>query len=387
MKHFRSWALAPLLLLACSSGSPPTGSSPSVTTPRPADDGGAGVLAEAGAPAVEATTRLEPEGTCDPLATPSSPVADVGGAPVPPLARIVRVGARWAAGGEDLGGFLTFADDGSAASALVSVGSFDFAAKGDALRVFSATYADLAFQVFDQQGAPISKRQPLAAVKANAPPRLSAAQSSTRSIAVWSEEVRLRGVVLDGGGLPGATFEIPGVVHGHATAAMGDRFALVWSGEHEGGPALWRAFATSAGLEGPPAVIVDTQVPRDVLRVVATASGLAVLLSGQHHAEVLALDASGAFRLPLVQFAGLRAGWDLAADGDRLLLAATRSDRRAAIRPLHDDGAPAGNWLCLTAPDGPTDAVAVAAVSPGWVVTFREAGDRQRLARLDAIPR
>jgi hypothetical protein len=207
-------------------------------------------------------------------------------------------------------------------------------------------------------------------------------------IVTWVEDRRLRAQTFDAAGVPRASIEIgtPTRARAIAVAPLGARFAIVWSADAPRGPAILRAFATTAGLDGPPAVVVQTRIPRDVLGAVPTPSGLAVLLAGAYQAEVLSLDAAGAFR-GLVQFAGLRAGWGLEARGDRLLLAATRSDRSQAVRLIDELGAPAAPWLCLTPPNAVTSPIAASATASGWAVAFRDEKDAERLVHLDTNAR
>lgn len=145
-----------------------------------------------------------------------------------------------------------------------------------------------------------------------------------------------------------------------------------------------RAFASTVGLDGSPSALIATRAPRSVLRVARTDEGFVVLVAGAYQAEIIAVDEAGTFRPPVVQYDGLRAAWDLATQGNRLLLAATRSDRRAAVRLLQSDGTPAGQWHCLTGPTAPVDPMAIAPSAPGWTVTHATADGSLLLRTLDA---
>ena len=376
---------AAILLVACSSpppAPPPPGPplAPAVSTEeadRPAVPGAA--------PAVEATIAVEPDGPCEPVAATAGLLVDSSGASVPPLSRIVLIGPRWVAGGPEMGGLLTFAGDLGDVTPVVS-GSDDLVVGGPAIHVFDATSAEVGHRVLDDRGVETTGRRVVAPLSAPAPPAFAVASGPAGGVAAWTEGSRIRAIGFDGAGTPGAPLDVPGDASALVAAAADDgRLALVWNGSFEGGAALYGAVGTKAGFVDPPVPIVRTVVPRELQRLVPTASGFVLLLAGQEHVEVLPLDAKSAFRPPLVQYAGMRAGWDLVSRGDRILVAATKSDRTPVVRLLDERGRPRSPWRCLSSQSG--EPVGVARTPTGYGVTFRDPSDRQRFVLLDESAR
>jgi hypothetical protein len=171
--------------------------------------------------------------------------------------------------------------------------------------------------------------------------------------------------------------------------AASSAYVIAWSVNVAGTTTLALAKATSAGLVGSVKTIASTTTQYQILRIVPTPAGYALLLGiyAPSSTFVVALDSTGAPSSVVHAFANASFGFDLAAQGGELGLLAQRSTQEVEFRPLGDDGAPLGGWVCL---DGPsTNAFELASVdgdgTADYAVVYRTPANDETLVRFDHL--
>jgi hypothetical protein len=396
-----------MLLIACGDDDGPAGMNRGTAAPVPpasgdttpeAGDGGGGSSAQP-----NGDLDVPVQAVVDSGCVPRGGVAlelypDDDGAPV--FGRLEAVGGRWVTGDAvGLEGFATFEPDGShPSSPTITIGSSGnrFASQGESLGVAALLDGGAVYQRFDELGMPLGQRIDLGWADPATVPAIAGAEE--RALVVWAAGGVLRGQNIDGDGFAaGEPFAFgAGTFTGYVSLAVSSRpggFAVAWSGRDASGTErIWFATVTDGGLDYEPMPLGASAGRVDVVRLVATPDGFALLVTGplpRVAPYVFLLDAAGAQAGPAFLLEGAFYAWDLAVLGDELGILAHRETGEPELRPFAADMSPLGPWVCLDEAGDIGDRGAIAAESAGYAVIYRrpdpddESGGKQVFVRVD----
>ncbi len=307
--------------------------------------------------------------------------------------RLETVGARRAAGGWQTGGLYTMNADGTGASALpLKAGpNYNLFASEGATVGLVASDASITYQRYDENGAAVGQAL---AIDGQTPDSLAIAGGAGASLVVWARGAAIHARGVDAGGaLAGPTFELGAGAYGTlvhlAAARTAAGFAVAWTGDIQGGAYRTSiALATATGVTGAPVEITTSDFPHQVVKLVSTPSGFALLMTGgqpEFAPYVLLLDDAGQVVGSAHKLEGAYFGWDIAVQGSEIGVVAARSTLEPEFRPFDAAMVPLGSWVCLDDPTDIGDVGAVSADGSGYAVLYRTPPGAEALVRFDHL--
>lgn len=311
------------------------------------------------------------------------------------FARLEMVGSRRVAWTSFGSGFTLFDAIGANANpTLTSVAdSYNFAtSEGATVGLAGVTSDSVYFRRYDASGA--AAFAPLGLGSTNGTGLLIGG-SAGASLVAWGQGDAVQAVGVSEAGNVGVQFTfgagtIGSYVKGSIAPATGG-FAVAWTGEPV--PNMVRtsfALTSATGLTKPVVQIATSSFPHQLVKMVKTPGGYALLFNGDFPSStlyVLAVDGNGKVLGPAHRLLGGQFGWDLAAQGDKLGVLALKDTGEAVFRPLDASGAPLGPWLCFAGPS-PNDlyiTAALQAAGAGYEILYRGNDGAVDLTAVDAL--
>jgi hypothetical protein len=312
-------------------------------------------------------------------------------APLPPaFDHLEPAGDTWLATGADAGGFLLFEEGG--AGRFVTLAERANTAASTGARVFAAGISGGLVQLAEYDAAGVAASLDYVPDAADGE-RLAVGSAGPTALVVWEKCGEVRARAHDGahGDAMVPPFTLAAGVIGStlrtSIAPAPQGFAVAVSARGAGTAVLTTlTFVTPEAIAGLPVVVASSERAYGVVRLARAGDGYVLLLQGEEDPPsvfVLPLDAAGRAAPPAHRLVGAARGWDLAAQGDRLAVVATRADGRTAFRPLTAQGAAAGPWVCLGG-EGPAG-LAPLPSQAGFRLVARSAGGEAFTASVDPL--
>jgi hypothetical protein len=293
-------------------------------------------------------------------------------ATTPTIARLAKVGTRYAGGGPDLDGLVTFDLDGGtpqATPSTIGADTIDFDGDGTNLHMAGIVNTAVLYARFDGQGNRVGDPIQLAKGLTSAPQAIAIATSPQGSLVVWGAGSALHAIGVGLDGTPaGPVFDFaPGSWHTQlftAVAYDGTNFVIGWTGDPNNNPKdpTTRSSIVSASLTATVGAPIDITTAANVFQLIklrVIPNGYLVVYNGLQEDEiyVVPLDKSGKPTGPAHRFLGADYPADLAINGNEaglLILSKFENDAglpeyyRPQFRRIDLTGKPLDAWVCLT---------------------------------------
>lgn len=342
---------------------------------------------------------------CSPRGGTLSVVLPAGGdakPPPPSLTRLAAIGGRRVADLLDGSGIAVFDADGKNGAVIESImGAGTSAVLGQ--QVLHAGYNsgrfEVGMQAYDQAGA---TQGSLVTLADDDPEGTGMGADSTSALVVYGDHrnsrVRAIGVKNGAPTTPepydlaiGAAINLPSAA---VSTVKDDLFAVVFSGELQGTSQTAFARGSSTGRVGDPSELFTGEKRRNVIGLVRTDVGFALLVTvldkGSPYAMLVLMGFGGNRTSAGLKLLGTFEGASIASNGKEIgVLAQRRENGKTAVefRPFDLAGAPKGPWVCLDAlgNQGADLGGGLMVDGTGYSAVFRAADGSISLARFDKL--